>query len=1013
MMPGANYVHGIRSMELHGSHVGRTRERSMADSTAKYLLLVAADPSEYGDVIALSEAGEWRVLTARSSADMLDLMARYSVFLAIIDTETAPDSARAITESMRAGKLPSILPVLFLESDGAGSTIGLDADAFGKIERLKKPLQPGVLHALVRAYARVEGYAGAIEHDAQIGKDHHALLKHSEISSVLFDQAPVMMMVIDEDCLAQGANRALQEFTRLSQEKITGRNIGELFSCFNILDGLRSCGAGPTCPHCRMRGMIEDCLQTGKTHRNAEISITTMKGSDQEELNLLVSTTRLIIDEKPCVLLCVENIAAWRRAEDALRRLTQQQQNILNTAATAIFLTDPDLRIVGVNEEFCTLTGYSPEEVIGEHCSILQGLTCQDHCSLYDPGQTKPIMRSECAVRCKNGRVLTIIKNVTPTMDESGHVTGGIESFIDVTDLVEARRQEEIANRELASANEQLQSAVEHANSLANAAQLSNQAKTQFLANVSHEIRTPMNGVLGMINLLLDTNLDTEQREYAETVRTSGESLLTLINDILDFSKIEAGKMSLDPIDFSLRDNIKDTLSTFSVRAIQKGIELLCHVMDDVPDDLVGDPGRLRQILINLLGNAVKFTHQGEVVLRVDVESREDGVVVLHFFVRDTGIGIPPSKRDQIFEAFSQADGSTTRVFGGTGLGLTISRHLVEIMNGQIWVESSATGVNDHSNIGSTFHFTARFPMQQAHAQATEKNHFAIPENLNVLAVDDNASCRDILKEMLAGYHANLMMASSGMEALSILESVKNQGGKVQLGIFDVLMPGMDGFQLVMQIRQDPYWNDLIFIMLTGAGQRGDAARCRELGVKGYIVKPFRQTDLFETITQCMGAQSDDIAGKAMLITRHSLRESHQNTHILLVEDNLVNQKLACRLLEKRGYHVTLADNGKRAVEIYQTEPPDLILMDVQMPEMDGFEATAHIREIESKTGSRVPIIAMTAHAMSGYRDRCLQAGMDGYITKPISAMVLFKAITDLLPSAAVAPTTPSPLQES
>jgi PAS domain S-box-containing protein len=563
----------------------------------------------------------------------------------------------------------------------------------------------------------------------------------------------------------------------------------------------------------------------------------------------------------------------------------------------------------------------------------------------------------------------------------------------DITDRKRADEEQkhhartlELARREQEDNAARLAQLVKELDTARRRAEAATTAKGEFLANMSHEIRTPMNAIIGMTDLALRTRLTAHQRDYLRTVKDSAEALLTIINDILDVSKIEARKLTLDQAPFSLRDTVEDAVRLLGPRAHEKGLELLCRTAPDVPDALVGDPGRLRQIVVNLVGNAIKFTERGEVIVDIAADSVESDRAALRFTVSDTGIGVPADKQWQIFGAFVQADASTTRRYGGTGLGLTISAQLVELMGGRIWVESSV-------GVGSRFHFVAHFGIQPSPAAGLPP-HPANLRGLRVLVVDDNATNRTILEEMLTSWQMQPRSVESAGAAMRALSDAAERGQPYQLVLTDALMPDEDGFMLAKRIKADKRHARLKIIMLTSAGTAAARKRSGSGRIAACLTKPVKHSDLLDAIGNVFAA------GTHRPVSPPAERPSRQSKDgglkVLVAEDNATNQKLLVELLKQRGDRIVLAGDGREAVEQFEREQFDVVLMDIQMPEMSGLEATAAIRERERARGGHVPIVAMTAHAMAGDRERCLAAGMDGYVSKPIRADELFATMDRL-----------------
>jgi two-component system sensor histidine kinase/response regulator len=656
------------------------------------------------------------------------------------------------------------------------------------------------------------------------------------------------------------------------------------------------------------------------------------------------------------------------RAEVALRESEARFRVLADSAPVMIWMSGPDAKYNWVNQNWLDFVGRPLAEEVGDEWTDSIHADDRDRrLEVYASAFVeRRWFRTEYRVLRADGEYRWLLDNGVPRQSADGGFEGYVGTCLDVTDLRRAREAAEAASR----------------------------SKGEFLANMSHEIRTPMNGILGMTELALDTELTAQQREFLGLVKSSADALLTVINDILDFSKIEAGKLDLDPIPFGLRDCVDETLKTLGLRAHAKGLELSGRIAPDLADDVVGDSGRIRQILVNLVGNAIKFTERGEVVVSVD--ATDDAVtdsVGLHFSVRDTGIGIPPDKLKAIFEPFEQADGSTTRKYGGTGLGLAITLKLVELMGGRVWVESE-------TGRGSTFHFTAVLGRHAAGAKARGTNDPERFRDLAILVVDDNRTNLRILDEILTSWGAKPTSVSSGPAALQALRNAKVKGQAFPMVILDGMMPEMDGYAVAEWIAVDPGLAGTLVVMLTSNDKSDDLDRCQALGIVARLTKPVRQSELFEVLLKLLPSGTIETPARNFPASQpaKSNEAASRLWKILLAEDNLVNQKVVISMLEKRGHSITVASDGRQALEARSKAAFDLVLMDVQMPEMDGFEAVAAIRHDErTRDLAHLPIIALTAHAMKGDRERCLAGGFDAYVPKPIRSETLISAIDQLM----------------
>ena len=762
---------------------------------------------------------------------------------------------------------------------------------------------------------------------------------------------------------------------------------------------------------------LQPCGEPSDTLANEKIATAMKEGSNRFEwMHRRLDTDQCFpaevllnameIEGRKVLQAVVRDITARKKGEDELRGQKEVFAAISETAQDAIVMINSEGRVTHWNKASERIFGYAFEEVHNRilHDFIASKETRDAHRKSFPEfvrsGRGAAVGRMlELAGRHKDGREVPVELSLSATqLNGEWHAVGIIR------DISERKRAQE----HLLQMNEDLQRQTQLANEMAAKAERANAAKSEFLANMSHEIRTPMNGVIGMTGLLLDTSLTSEQRRFAEILRASGESLLGVINDILDFSKIEAKKLDLELLDFDIRDLVEDLSAALALKAHEKGIEVICGVDPGVPDALRGDPGRLRQILTNLLGNAIKFTEHGEVSIRATFVSEAENRVLLRFSVRDTGIGIPEEKQAMLFDQFTQVDASTTRRYGGTGLGLAIAKQLAVMMGGEMGVVSSL-------GEGSEFWFTARFEKQPS----ARKKGSPSPVTLSgkrILIVDDNETNREILKACLTSWEMRVEEATGGPQALQALLNAAGAGDPFQAAIIDMQMPEMDGCQLGRLIREDERLARLKMAVLTSLGIRGDARRFETAGFEAYLTKPVRNQELRAVLCQMLCEEQDIAAGEANIITRHSAREtrnlfSDRGVRLLLAEDNMTNQKVALGVLKRLGLEADAVGNGLEAVSALETTRYGLVLMDVQMPEMDGYEATAKIRDPESNVSwHEIPVIAMTAHAMQGDREKCIEAGMNDYVPKPISAQALAEVLDRWLPES---PGTPSPVADA
>jgi two-component system, sensor histidine kinase and response regulator len=775
---------------------------------------------------------------------------------------------------------------------------------------------------------------------------------------VLFDGAADASLLVSEKGFVDCNSAALKMFGYATVADLTGLHPADL-SPPSQPDGTPS-QAGSE-------------LQIAKAFLNGKNRFEWLhRRKNGEDFPAEVCLTALTLHGRPALLGTVRDITERKHAEAALRTSEEQFRQLADNIQEVFFVATADpIQMVYFSPAYDEIWGRPREEVYDRPAAWMESVHPEDRervGSFFI--RCMQGIKSELSYRIvrPDGSVRWIYARCFPVHDPQGKLVRVVGIAEDMTE----RKRTEVA---LMQAKE--------------AAEAANRAKSEFLANMSHEIRTPMNGIIGMTELALDTELNPEQLEYLNMVKGSADALLTLLNDILDFSKMEAGKMELDHLSFNLRKSLGEVVKTLAVKAQQKGLEFIFDVSPEVPDTVMGDPARLRQVVVNLVGNSIKFTEKGEIEVSVQVEAGSIKGTILRFSIRDTGIGIPIDKQHQIFGAFTQADSSTTRKYGGSGLGLTISAQFVGLMGGRMWVESEA-------GKGSTFYFTVQVGQGQTElpSEPLGVRHLA---GVPVLVVDDNATNRRILAESLIHWKMVPTAVESAAAAMKALQQAQESGAQLPLVLTDANMPEVDGYGLVEAIRQNPSFSNVRIVILTSGGKRGDAARCQTLGIAAYLSKPFDRSELREVLLRVLAANAGREVNRP-LVTRNTLREQRQPLSFLVAEDNAVNQTLITRLLEKRGNSVRLAQNGRETLEALEKEDFDILLMDVQMPEMDGFEATRLIREKEKASGAHLAIIALTAHAMKGDEERCLACGMDGYVTKPIKLEELFSVIENVAP---------------
>ena len=829
--------------------------------------------------------------------------------------------------------------------------------------------QPGVysekdLRIAERVAQQIAGAVANAQLFLERERAEEALFQKTALLAGLLDSIPDRVFFKDLEGVYLGCNPEFARFVGRSREEIVGRTDYELFSKENAEF---------------YRGTDRSAMEGGEPTR-FETWIDYPDGR-----RLLADTMKAPLRSVGGAVIGLvgvsRDITGLRRAEEALQKQLNFLEQLIDAIPLPMFFKDGKGVFTGCNKEFESFKGLTKKEILGKTVfdTSPEDLARFNHQKDQELFENPGTQRYEGDSASADGTLRNAITHKATFTSLDGRVDGIVGVVLDITERKRVEEALHSAMADLESTNRQLEEAIARANHMALQAELANSAKSEFLANMSHEIRTPMNGIIGMTGLLLDTPLSPEQRQYAELARSSGESLLLLINDILDFSKIEAHKLELDSVDFDLRATLEDVVEMLAFKAQEKGLEMACLLDPDTPSWLRGDPGRLRQIIVNLGGNAVKFTPQGGVTVRARVAAEDDHSVTLRFAITDTGIGIPKDKQSILFSPFTQVDGSITRKYGGTGLGLAISRQLVDLMGGQIGVESE-------EGKGSTFWFTAAFDKSPS-VGAQEHRPAADLKGVRVLVVEHHGASRLQITTLLTSWGCDVDEATDGKWAMAMLLQAAHDGDPFQIALIANPLPDLEGTELGRRIKEKREIREVRLVLLTSLGQRGDAARAEKIGFSGYLAKPVRQSQLRECLGLVSGRKENpEEKASRPLVTRHTVTESlKRRVRILLAEDNPTNRMVALKILEKLGYRADAVDDGRKAIEALRDIPYDLVLMDCQMPEMDGFEATRCIRRAESGASNPgIPIIALTAHAMKGDREVCLEAGMNDYLAKPI-----------------------------